>query len=107
VAQIVMDHLAHRWSAEEMCRQHPFMTPAEAHSRMAYNYDHREEIDEEIAQEMTDVELDKANAKPCPLLLKLRAKKQSYSCPRHLRSNLEYRLSNEQHNLDRRSFRRS
>jgi hypothetical protein len=43
-----MDYLAHGWSAEEMCRQHPYLTPAEAHAAMAYYYDHAEEIDQEI-----------------------------------------------------------
>ena len=31
VAQIAMDHLAHGWSAEEICRQHSYLTVAEAH----------------------------------------------------------------------------
>jgi len=25
VAQIVMDYLAHGWSADEICRQHPYL----------------------------------------------------------------------------------
>jgi uncharacterized protein (DUF433 family) len=56
VAQIVMDYLAHGWSAEEMCRQHPYLRPAEAHAALAYYYDHRQEIDEEIATETAEAE---------------------------------------------------
>ena len=25
-----MDYLSHGWSPDEMCRQHPYLTPAEA-----------------------------------------------------------------------------
>ena len=50
VAQIAMDYLAHGWSAEEMCRQHPALKPAEVHAAMAYYFDHQAEIDREIAR---------------------------------------------------------
>ncbi len=51
VAQIVMDYLAHGWSVEEMCRHHEYLSKAEAHSAMAYYFDHQEEIDREIEAE--------------------------------------------------------
>ena len=51
VAQIAMDYLAHGWSVEEMCRQHPDLTPAEVHAAMTYYWDHRVEIDQEIRDE--------------------------------------------------------
>jgi uncharacterized protein (DUF433 family) len=51
VAQLVMDYLAHGWSPEEMCRQHPYLTIAEAHAAMLYYWDHPDEIQEEIRQE--------------------------------------------------------
>jgi hypothetical protein len=34
IAQLVMDYLAHGWSADEMCRQHEYLTPAEAHDEL-------------------------------------------------------------------------
>ena len=43
-----MDHLVLGWSVEEMCRQHPYLMPAEAHAAMAYYWDHKERIDDEI-----------------------------------------------------------
>src|SRR5215831_15028570 len=58
VAQIVMDHLAHGWSAEEMCRQHPYLKPAEIHAALAYFYDHEQEIEDEIAREQSQLERD-------------------------------------------------
>jgi len=74
VAQIAMDQLAHGWSAEEICRQHPYLKLSEVHSALAYYFDHQEEIDAEIRQEWEEVEKSRAQAKPSPFLVKLRAK---------------------------------
>jgi hypothetical protein len=72
VAQIVMDYLAYGWSVDEMCRQHPHLTPAEAHAAMAYYFDHQDEIDREIAAELEEV--DAGAAAPSPLVLRMKAK---------------------------------
>ncbi|MFM7221327.1 MAG: DUF433 domain-containing protein [Nodosilinea sp.] len=56
VAQIVMDYLAYGWSVEEICRQHIYLKPAEAHAAMGYYFDHQEEIDREITQEWEQVQ---------------------------------------------------
>jgi uncharacterized protein (DUF433 family) len=56
VAQIVMDYLAHGWSVDEICRQHPYLTPAEAHAAMTFYFDHQAEIEEEIAEELEEVD---------------------------------------------------
>ncbi|MBY0525705.1 MAG: DUF433 domain-containing protein [Gemmataceae bacterium] len=74
VAQIVMDYLAYGWSVDEMCRQHAYLTPAEAHAAMAYYFDHQEEIDGEIHAEVDDLAQTRARAGVSPILLKLRAK---------------------------------
>lgn len=55
VAQIVMDYLAHGWSPEEMCRQHPGLTLAEIHAAMAYYYDDQSQIDAEIEAETREI----------------------------------------------------
>ncbi|MCI0456842.1 MAG: DUF433 domain-containing protein [Gemmataceae bacterium] len=73
VAQIVMDYLAHGWTPEEMCRQHPYLTPGEAYMAMAYYYDHREEIDSEIDREVKEAEQARSQAPPSPFLMRLRA----------------------------------
>lgn len=74
VAQIVMDYLAYGWSVDEMCRQHPYLTPAEAHAAMAYYFDHREEIDGEIEAKVKEAAAALANAPPTPFLARMRAK---------------------------------
>lgn len=58
VAQIVADYLAYGWSVDEMCRQHDYLTQAEAHAAMTYYYDHRAEIDAEIHAELTQLDKD-------------------------------------------------
>jgi uncharacterized protein (DUF433 family) len=72
VARIAMDNLAHGWSVEEICRQHPYLKPAEAHSAMAYYLDHREEIEAEIDAEMRNAESDRKNAVEPPVVTRLR-----------------------------------
>ncbi len=75
VAQIVMDYVFHGWSPDEICRHHPYLSPAEVHSAMAYYYDNQLEIDQEIARELKlDQEL-RDRTPPSPFLLRMRAKK--------------------------------
>jgi uncharacterized protein (DUF433 family) len=73
VAQIVMDYLAYGWSVDEMCRHHPYLTPAEAHAAMAYYFDHQEELDREIGAELKEAETT-ADASPSPFVLRMKAK---------------------------------
>ena len=74
VAQIVMDYLAHGWSPEEMCRQHPYLTIAEAYSAMLYYWDHPQEIDAEIANETRGVEAIQARGHMSPFFSRMRSK---------------------------------
>ena len=74
VAQIVMDYLAHGWSPDEQCRQHPYLRLAEAHAAMAYYYDHPQEIEQEIQDELQAVEEMTSQIQRSPLFLRLRAK---------------------------------
>jgi uncharacterized protein (DUF433 family) len=73
VAQIVMDYLAHAWSPDEICRQHPYLQLAEVHAAMAYYFDHQAEIDHEIRGELHDADHSRQQASPPPFILRLRA----------------------------------
>ena len=66
VAQIVADHLGYGWSAEEIVRQHSHLLPSEVHAALAYYFDHRAEIDDELAAELAAI--DHATAQPASLL---------------------------------------
>ncbi len=76
VAQIVADHLGYGWSAEEILRQHPIIEPAEVHAALAYYYDHRAEIDAELAAELAAMNLTDAQP-PSPLRLRLIAARKN------------------------------
>ena len=75
VAQIAMDYIAHGWSADEMCRQHPYLMPAEAHAAMAYYFDHQEEIDQEIQGEWEQLTSADAATRRSAFCLRMRAKR--------------------------------
>jgi Protein of unknown function (DUF433) len=74
VAQIVMDYLTYGWSVEEICRQHLYIKPAEAHAVMAYYFDHQEEIDQEITQEWEQVQASATQAVRSPFYTRMKAK---------------------------------
>jgi hypothetical protein len=74
VAQIVMDYIAYGWSVEEICRQHLYLTPAEAHAAMGYYFDHQEEIDLEIRQELQQVQENMTQATKSPFYIRMKAK---------------------------------
>ena len=56
VTQVVLDYLAHHWSAEEIHRQHPDLTRGEIHFAFAYYFDHQQELDQKIDRELAQVD---------------------------------------------------
>jgi uncharacterized protein (DUF433 family) len=81
VAQIVMDHVGHGWSPDEIRRQHPYLTLAEIHAVLAYYFDHTAEIDQEIDQEWRESERLARNTPPSSVAERLRASKRRHACP--------------------------
>lgn len=73
IAQIVMDYLSHGWSADEMCRQHPHLSIAEAHAAMAYYFDHQEQVDTEIREEFQAAQASRKEQPDSPFITRLRA----------------------------------
>jgi Protein of unknown function (DUF433) len=74
VAQIVMDYFAYGWSVEEMCRQHAYLTLAEAHAAMGYYFDHQEEIDQEIRDEWEQVQASTKQSVRSPFHSRMKAR---------------------------------
>jgi hypothetical protein len=74
IAQIVMDYIAYGWSVEEICRQHPYLRPAEAYAAMGYYFDHQEEIDGEIRNEWAQTQQERRQAPDSPFVVKMKAK---------------------------------
>ena len=50
VRQLVLDHVAYGWGAEEIQREHPQLTLGQIHVALGYYYDHKDELDREIEQ---------------------------------------------------------
>ena len=74
VEEVVLDHLAHDWDADEMQRQHSDLTLAQIHSALAYYYDHQAEMDREIENGLGEVTQIRAGLGASQIRLKLKAK---------------------------------
>jgi len=72
VSMIVADYVWRGWLAEEIALKYPYLTLAEIHAAMAYYFDHREEIDQEMAAEDQEIEAWKHAHPTSPLLLRLK-----------------------------------
>ncbi len=49
VRMIALDRIAHGWDAEEIQRHHPDLSLGQIHSARAYYFDHKQEMDRDIA----------------------------------------------------------
>ena len=74
VSQIVLPHLMHGWSADELGRQYPHLTMAEIHAALGYYFDHTEEIAGEIESELAHDERLRAGTSNHSFLIRLREK---------------------------------
>lgn len=50
VVEIVQDHLAHHWHAEDICEQYPYLSLAQVYAALTYFYDHQQEMEEDISR---------------------------------------------------------
>src|SRR5437764_11565701 len=55
VIEVVLDRLAHHWDADEIQRQHPHLTLGQIHSCLACYYDHQDEMDPVIENQLQEV----------------------------------------------------
>jgi len=49
VLELIVDKIAHGSTPEEMSLQYPHLTLGQIHAALAYYYDHRDELDRQIA----------------------------------------------------------
>jgi uncharacterized protein (DUF433 family) len=76
VVEIVLEHLAYNWNAEEIHRQHPHLTLSQVYSALAYFYDHQQQIEEDIERRRARADSIFEQLGPSPLTAKLVAAKQ-------------------------------
>jgi uncharacterized protein (DUF433 family) len=55
VVEVALDRLAHHWDADEIQREHPHLTLGQIHSCLAYYYDHQEEMDQIVEEQLRAV----------------------------------------------------
>lgn len=73
VIEVVLDHLAYGWSADEIHEQQPHLSLAQIHAALAYYYDHQTELDRQIASDLERVRQLRAAAGESPVQRRLRA----------------------------------
>lgn len=72
VAMIIADYLYRGWSAEQIALNYPYLNLAEVHAAFTYYFDHKIEIDAELAAENVQVKAWKESHPTSPLLTRLK-----------------------------------
>ncbi len=73
VVELVLDHLAYGWSADEIREQHPHLSLGQIHAALGYYYDHQQEIDAQIEQDLRRVRALRVATGEAPMQRRLRA----------------------------------
>jgi uncharacterized protein (DUF433 family) len=74
VVEVVLEHLAHGASPEEICDQHRgYLTLAQIHAALSYYYDNQPALDQEIDRQVADYDQRRAASSDSPVRRRLRA----------------------------------
>ena len=73
VLEVALDRIAHHWDGDEIHRQHPHLSLGQIYSCLAYYYDHQEEMDKIIEQQIQEYERLRSQQES-RVLMKLKAK---------------------------------
>jgi uncharacterized protein (DUF433 family) len=74
VIELVLDHVAYGWSPEELHFQHPHLTLGQIHSALAYYWDHKTELDQDIERRLQVVDQLEKAMPPTSLAERLKAR---------------------------------
>jgi uncharacterized protein (DUF433 family) len=55
VLEVALDRVAHHWDADEIQRQHPHLTLGQIYSCLAFYFDHQEEMDQLIDEQLAAI----------------------------------------------------
>src|SRR5205807_2654472 len=75
VIELVLDHLAYGWSPEELHFQHPYLSMSQIHSALAYYWDHKAELDQDIQRRLDSVDAARASLPASPFTSRAGASK--------------------------------
>jgi uncharacterized protein (DUF433 family) len=76
VVELVQEQEAWGWSPQEIHLQHPHLSLGQIHSALSYYWDHKEELDRDIARREELVARLQREAGPSPIQDRLRLLKQ-------------------------------
>jgi uncharacterized protein (DUF433 family) len=74
IVELVTERFAYGWSPEELHFQHPYLTLGQIYSALAYYFDHKEELDQDIEHRLINAEKIRQSSGPSPLIARLRSK---------------------------------
>lgn len=72
VIEVILDHIAYGWSADEIHFQHPHLSLGQIHAALSYYFDHQPEFDGAIEARLQEAETLAAESKDSPLRRRLR-----------------------------------
>jgi uncharacterized protein (DUF433 family) len=75
VIEVVLDQQAYGWSPEEIQYQHPYLTLGQIHAALAYYWDHRIELDQDIQQRLKRVTQIQQALPESPFVARLRVQR--------------------------------
>jgi uncharacterized protein (DUF433 family) len=73
VIEIALDRIAHHWDADEIQRQHPHLSLGQIYAALAFYFDHQDELDAQIEEQVRFAEQSKAASGESPVRAKLKA----------------------------------
>ncbi|MCC6299295.1 MAG: DUF433 domain-containing protein [Anaerolineales bacterium] len=74
VVELVLAQAAHGWSAEELHIQFPHLNLGQIYSALAYYWDHRDELDDDIEKRIEKVDKIQKSIPVSPLVKRLKDK---------------------------------
>lgn len=56
VVELILDSIAYGWSPEELRFQHPYLSMGQVYSALAYYWDHKQALDQDIERRLTVID---------------------------------------------------
>ncbi len=72
VIELVREVQTWGWSPEELCYQHAYLTLGQVHSALAYYWDHKEELDADLARRSDHVQRMQQDLTSTPVVVRLK-----------------------------------
>ena len=72
VVELVNEQSVHGWSPEELHFQHPYLSLGQIHSALAFYWDHRDALDQDMAGRRARVQDLRRNAPSVPPITRLK-----------------------------------